>query len=428
LAAAAEEAGRRKHNNIKLPDYIYIDFLQTTFKLYQYKTGEIKLIRARRYSVPSNIAPFIDFIGGVVHFPTIKMRSSHPVKGNLGTTPDSIKKRYNITAVGKNATNLQAVNQFLGCYYSPSDLTAFQKLFNLLQQPMQKVVGPNKAGQPGLEASLDSQYIMAVAQNISTWFYYTAGTDNGGQETFIEWITLVNNETVAPYVLSVSYGDVESSISLSYVIRCNVEFLKAGTMGRSILFASGDNGVGCDGSKFSPDFPASSPYVTTVGGTYMSGSDEVAVGFSGGGFSNYFDLPTYQSSAVAKYLSGSNLPPASYYNASGRAYPDISAFATDFTIVVGGSETAVDGTSCAAPTASGIISLLNDIRLNKGDSPLGFLNIWLYGTAVLTQNAIYDVTKGSNPDGGCPGFHAAVGWDPISGLGTLNYAVLSTIV
>jgi len=402
--------------------------LQTTFKIYQYNNGEITLIRARRYSVPSNIAQFIDFVGGVVHFPAIRMRTSHPVKANLGTTPETIKKRYNITASGKNSTNLQAVNQFLGCYYSPADLTVFQKLYNLLDQPMQKVVGPNKPGQPGLEASLDSEYIMAVAQNVSTWFYYTAGTDNGGQETFIEWITLVNNETLAPYVLSVSYGDVESSISLSYVLRCNTEFQKAGTMGRSILFASGDSGVGCTGSKFSPNFPASSPYVTTVGGTYMSGTEEVGVSFSGGGFSNYFSQPSYQNDAVTKYFMTSNLPPASYYNASGRGYPDIAAFATDFTIVVGGSETAVDGTSCAAPTASGIISLLNDIRLNKGDPTLGFLNIWLYGTASLSQNAIYDVTKGNNPDGNCPGFRAAVGWDPVTGLGTLNYAVLSTIV
>jgi len=346
----------------------------------------------------------------------------------LGQHQNQLKKRYNITAVGTNSTNLQAVNQFLGCYYSPSDLTAFQKLFNLLQQPVQKVIGPNKAGQPGLEASLDSQYIMAVAQNVSSWFYYTPGTDNNGQETFIEWITLVNNETVAPYVLSVSYGDVESTVSISYATRCEAEFQKAGTMGRSILFASGDSGVGCAGTKFAPNFPAGSAYVTTIGGSYMSGGEEVGVGFSGGGFSNYFGQPSYQTAAVAKYLSGSGLPPASYYNASGRGYPDLAAFATDFTIVVGGSETAVDGTSCAAPTASGIISLLNDIRLNKGEPTLGFLNIWLYGTAASAPGALYDITKGSNPDGGCPGFKAAVGWDPVTGLGSLNYAVLSTIV
>jgi hypothetical protein len=42
------------------------------------------------------------------------------------------------------------------------------------------------------------------------------------------------------------------------------------------------------------------PYVTTVGGTYKV--PEVAISFSGGGFSNYFAQPSYQSTAVAGYL------------------------------------------------------------------------------------------------------------------------------
>jgi tripeptidyl-peptidase-1 len=43
------------------------------------------------------------------------------------------------------------------------------------------------------------------------------------------------------------------------------------------------------------------PYVTAVGGT--TGIPEVAVDFSGGGFSNYFPQPSYQSSMVNEYLS-----------------------------------------------------------------------------------------------------------------------------
>ena len=37
----------------------------------------------------------------------------------------------------------------------------------------------------------------------------------------------------------------------------------------SVLFASGDDGAGCDGTTFEPNFPASSPYVTAVGGVYI---------------------------------------------------------------------------------------------------------------------------------------------------------------
>jgi len=400
--------------------------LDTTFRIYE--NQNVKLIRGLRYSVPADIASLIDFIGGVVRFPVIKRLVNHPVRANLGTNPDSIKKRYNITAVGKNPNNLQSINQFLGCYFSPSDLTTFEHDFKLLVQPIAKVIGPNKADDPGLEASLDTQYIMGVGQNISTWFYYTAGNDNNGQEPFIEWITAINNESTAPLVFSVSYGDVESSVSYSYATRTDVEFQKAGILGRSILFASGDSGVGCNGNAFVPNWPASSAFVTTVGGTYMDGDVETGVGFSGGGFSNYFSQPSYQSAAVAKFLSGSNLPPARYYNASGRGYPDISAFATNFVIVVDGGETSVDGTSCAAPTASGIISLLNDVRLNNGQTSLGFLNPFLYTTAATAPGAIFDITRGNNGQTTCPGFTATVGWDPVTGLGTLNYVVLATIV
>ena len=41
----------------------------------------------------------------------------------------------------------------------------------------------------------------------------------------------------------------------------------------------------------------------------------------------------------------------------------------------------VAGTSCASPTFSGIVSLLNDIRLSKGLSTLGFLNPFLVCSA-----------------------------------------------
>jgi len=88
-----------------------------------------------------------------------------------------------------------------------------------------KVVGPNKPSNPGVEASLDIEYIMGVATNVPTWFVYTAGNDNGNQEPFIEWITALVNTQNAPWVNSVSYGDVEASISGSYLERTDVEFM-----------------------------------------------------------------------------------------------------------------------------------------------------------------------------------------------------------
>jgi len=319
------------------------------------------------------------------------------------------------------------VNQFLGQYYSPSDLSDFFKKFNLPDDTVAKVVGTNHANNPGTEASLDIQYIMAVATSVPTWFVYTSGNDNGNQEPFLEWITALANTPNAPWVNSVSYGDLESSISGSYLSRTDIEFMAVGAQGLSILYASGDDGVGCKRcNSFIPDWPASSPWVTTVGGTEMNGNTEVAVGFSGGGFSNYFGRPSYQDTAVQNYLNTANLPASKFFNVSSRAYPDIAAFATNFEVVVGGGVEPVDGTSCAAPTASGVISLLNDIRLQNGKSALGFLNPFLY--SITTPGALNDITSGNNGAGCCPGFDAASGWDPVTGLGSPNYGILKGVV
>jgi tripeptidyl-peptidase I len=79
-------------------------------------------------------------------------------------------------------------------------------------------------------------------------------------------------EPNAPWVHSVSYGDKESTISSDYAQRCETEFQKFGSTGRTIFFASGDDGVGCKQTSctggstptLNPNWPASSPSVTAV--------------------------------------------------------------------------------------------------------------------------------------------------------------------
>ncbi len=61
-------------------------------------------------------------------------------------------------------------------------------------------------------------------------------------------------------------------------------------------------------------------------------------------------------------------------------------------------------------TVAGVISLLNDYLLSKGEHPLGWLNPWLYGDGLKGFN---DITSGSNPGCGTIGFSAVVGWDPV---------------
>lgn len=109
---------------------------------------------------------------------------------------------------------------------------------------------------------------------------------------------------------------------------------------------------------------------------------------------------------------------------SGRAYPDIAAQATNFCVTPFGC--GVAGTSCASPTAAGVIALLNDLRLAAGKSTLGFLNPFIYENA----DSFNDITSGSNE--GCGfrggGWPATAGWDAVTGVGTPNYKKLAAAV
>ena len=107
---------------------------------------------------------------------------------------------------------------------------------------------------------------------------------------------------------------------------------------------------------------------------------------SGGGFSNVFPQPSYQSNPVSNYVRTTlNNVPSNYYKSTGRAYPDIAMLAHNYLTVIGGSISPVDGTSAAAPVAASVIALLNDYQFSTNQPALGFLNPWLY--SISQQNA-----------------------------------------
>jgi len=218
-----------------------------------------------------------------------------------------------------------------------------------------------------------------------------------------------------------------------------VEFMKLGTRGVSIIFASGDAGVtGGNGDHRDADcqdeeqpgfwasFPASSPWVTAVGGT--TSVPEVGWESSGGGFSNLFPRPSYQDTAVGTYFKSKiGFPSANLYNASGRGFPDVAAQAENYSIVEGGQVTGKDGTSAAAPTFAGIIGLANEARIAAGKRGLGFLNPLIY-KVLGPGGAFNDITSGSNPGCGTDGFYAAPGWDPVTGFGTPSLEKIVALV
>ncbi|KAG5181952.1 peptidase S8/S53 domain-containing protein [Tribonema minus] len=223
-------------------------------------------------------------------------------------------------------------------------------------------------------------------------------------------------------------------------------------------------------SAFTPDFPASSPWVTSVGATQvawelegacMQGallnddvSAETAVnkftgGFDGGGgFSEYFAAPAWQQAAVAEYLNSGAAPDLQTFNWSNRAYPDLALAGHNYVVVVDGGRIAtVGGTSASAPALGGMVSLLNKRLIAAGKPRLGFLNPVLYKMAAERPETFhniaprtYDLTGteyeellGANFTVGgnqCTRFSCCTmgfssseqGWDAVTGHGTPSFA------
>ncbi|RDW69757.1 subtilisin-like protein [Coleophoma cylindrospora] len=425
------------------------------------------VIRTLEYSLPKVLKGHVSFVQPTTFFGLRTMRSTisevkpvsldtesvnavEAVTGCSGSTitPTCLANLYNLTSSTSTQTaGLMGVAGFLQEYASKSDLTTFMSKYKYFSNGADTYTCtavnsgscPTSPSSPGAEANLDVQYARALTKDIPNVYYSTGGsppwlgTGTNTNEPYLEFLDyfLALDSASLPNTLSISYGDDESTVPLYYATEvCNL-FSQLGARGVSVLVAAGDSGVGTSctsGSTktFTTSFPAGCPWVTTVGGT-TGNTPEKAWTDGGGGFSEIFGRPSYQDSVVSTWLSTDTTHSGvtSYFNSSGRAYPDIAAQATNFVIVISGSAVAVTGTSCSTPTFASLVQLLNSDRIASGKSGLGFLNPWLYSTG---SSGLTDITSGSIT--GCSGvisgagFSAVSGWDPATGLGTPNYGKL----
>jgi tripeptidyl-peptidase-1 len=408
----------------------------------------MEYIRATEpYYLPAEVAIAVDIVANLLDFPRFhspKIVEPNAV-GNWANycglscsgkiVPQVIWQQYQVSqSLPVNAKASFAVAEFEAQHYDQNDLDMFTKACNI--QSMNVINVGNAAGSCPLttciEALLDLEYMQGVGSpngTIPLSDVYTV------QYSLLDWINTVLGQANPSLVHSVSYGNDEiQQTSTDYMYTCNTQFQAAANRGLSILFASGDQGVwgrsGRGTGQFNPDFPASSPYITAVGGSdYVATGGSVSIGAAqtcctdgGGGFSNTFARPSYQDSAVTGYLnSGVALPASNLYNATSRAYPDISAIfglTVSYCITSGGGYYGVAGTSASSPVTASVIANLNNIQLNAGKAALGFLNPWLYQTLASNPTAFYDVTTGINNEGSGAGFNAYKGWDPCTGVGT----------
>lgn len=256
-----------KHENFVsalLPLSSVNKYLKADMQAYRHeKTGDVVFRSEIGYSMPEKLAQAVTMISGLVRFPTVErkiifsdsQRSRTP--NDFPITPQVIWSRYNITfPASVDPKSSQAVASFLQQYYSTSDLVLFQNTYGLEKQ-LPKLVGPNIESNPGVEASLDIQYLMGVGYKINTTFVSTPGINPiTEQEPFYDWI--IKQQEMgdqSPWVHSVSYGDIEYQATRPMAEQLDAEFIKFGVTGRTIMIASGDNGSRCnnEGTQFQPE-------------------------------------------------------------------------------------------------------------------------------------------------------------------------------
>ena len=274
------------------------------------------------------------------------------------------------------------------------------------------------ASGPDGEVMLDIEVIGSIAPAAKIVAYFGPNTDAG----FLDAVsTAVHDSTNKPSVISISWGAAESAWTEQAMTAMDDAFQAAAAMGITVCVASGDSGstdgVG-DGSDH-VDFPASSPFALSCGGTSLRANktaitsevvwnDGANGGASGGGVSSYFPTPGWQMGKQATHRGGKSIP------LTNRGVPDVAGDAdpqTGYNVRIDGTDIVIGGTSAVAPLWAGLIARINQTT----GAPAGYLNPMLYSK----PQALRDIISGSNGD-----FEAAKGWDACTGLGTPNGAAL----
>lgn len=494
--------------HIRMVGTIAEQMLQTQFVQYRSVTErDVSIFRVSRpYTLPTEISSLVSYVDDIVRYPAV----SHPLltyghqdsgitdeelatqqaMGKMGynnenpylhcgndcygyTTPALLRELYGYPNPTADTTDPNYYHEYPGTcivsfqhrHYDSRNIDKFVDMCGVdgghINDANTATVGTGAGAAANgvvcglggcMETTLQIEYARAVTGgSVPLTVFYN---DNYSLARWLSW--LINTPT-APLVHILSYvNDDSAQNSPEYLTFINYHFIIAAARGFSILYSSGDEGAwgrsGVMGVNFQPDFPASAPWVTSVGGSNMISTalSNINIGVnepiqesvwecSGGGFSNVFPAPRYQITCMQEYLGRatyeSALPASSRFNATGRGFPDIMAVGGEtnpYCVVVrGGKGTIGVSTTAAAVTVVGsMISTLNKARMNAGKAALGFLNPLLYSDAA--RSCYKDISDGSENhchigvDG--QGFKAVEGWDAASGFGGLRYDCLQALV
>ena len=410
--------------------------------LYEHDATGRMLWRADEHLVPAILRSKVTHVLGLADFPSDLRRVACPYGSE--TCPAALADAYGISpTVPAHPGRVVIYNDVSsGEAYNAADFASFLSVYAPSTTVTVTTVGPNTganscggAGFNCAEAALDVQTASAVLGNGTVLMYMS--TNTVGVDSLLDFFAYLQTlPDPAGIVASISYGGDERENSPQYMISLYYEAMKAVAMGISIVAASGDQGVqgfleAC--TQFSAIMPANIPFVVAAGGTagVESGTAETTCSTaidaritSGGGFSEMFGQPPYQSADVEAYLAKDGMPPAGYFNENGRAYPDVSAAARTYPIIVGSQRVYVDGTSASTPVIAAMLARVNaELRANN-ESTLGYVHPFLYS---LPSQCFRDITTGDNRCGDASqmccssGFPARTGWDAATGLGAMLY-------
>ena len=128
-------------------------------------------------------------------------------------------------------------------------------------------------------------------------------------------------------------------------------------------------------------------------------------------------------------MNNTALAPSPGYNKKGRGFPDVSLQGFNYLTTTGLDRYLSSGSSASTPLMAGMISNLNAARMKLGKGSVGFINPALYAyssnfTTDIIPGSVQHTVSGANCS---QGFHATPGWDPASGLGSLNYGEMEVV-
>ncbi|HEY5428660.1 MAG TPA: S53 family serine peptidase [Solirubrobacteraceae bacterium] len=374
-----------------------------------------------------------------------------------GFTPNQYLTAYNFAPLQSAGLEGQgervALIEIDGFRYS--DLHNFAKCFGLATPAINGYgVGLKHPLPPGGESTLDLEVLDAAAPKLKAVDVYESKPS--AVDVLHSLTAPLTNSGSRPDVISASLGSCEeatlSTIGNSGLRSVEGALAAAAASGISVLASSGDDGssaclspIGKPVPGLAVSYPASSPFVTGVGGTNVSlnsanqiASQEVwndsplVVAAGGGGISGLFHRPSYQKGFVVP---------------NHRAVPDVSMLAdvapgyeiyctAKGDCISGGNTnpwTQVGGTSAASPLLAGGLALVDQALRRGGRQDVGLANPLLYQIArsPVAANVISDVVTNDNdlgasiggkPSGCCT---AVTGYDDASGLGSVNLAGLA---